>query len=82
MYITKPELYSYALFIYLFLWIATFYYIELFCFKFNSQLIRLCCQKCSDSATCDLAVFLRDIQLGPVHFSALKIVDPPAPPDE
>jgi len=30
MYITKPELYSYALFIYLFLWIATFYYIELF----------------------------------------------------
>jgi len=35
-----------------------------------------------DSATCDLAVFLRDIQLGPVHFSALKIVDPPAPPDE
>jgi len=30
MYITKPELYSYALFIYLFPWIATFYYIELF----------------------------------------------------
>jgi len=30
MYITKPELYSYAIFIYLFPWIATFYYIELF----------------------------------------------------